>query len=128
MSYDQTARDYSPRRDPYENKVRDGYMNPSMGGGVISGAGLNNIVTDRTEGGVVRSVRRMEKQLMELSATVDALSERLSVVRISYPGSNQGGAEKSVEGSSLAAQLVAYNQALEYQTARLQQLMQELDL
>ena len=116
--------------DPYENQkayaesMRNGYMNPSMGGPAVS----PGLVSERVEGGVVRSVRRMEKQLMELSATVDALSERLAVVRISYPGSTQGSGEKSVEGSSLAAQLVAYNQALEYQTGRLQQLMQELDL
>jgi hypothetical protein len=121
MSYDQTARDYSPR-DPYKNKAYEEIAPQSLRyGPAISGA------SQSAEGGVIRSVRRMEKQLMELSATVDALSERLSMVRISYPAT-QGGAEKSVEGSSLAAQLVAYNQALECQTARLQQLMQELDL
>lgn len=94
-------------------------------GPAISGA--SQIAPDRAEGGVVRSVRRMEKQLMELGATVETLTERLSMVRIPYPGSTQGG-DKTAEGSSLAAQLSSYNQVLDCHTARLQQLIQELDL
>ncbi len=104
----------------YQDSARNAY------GPAIAGAGLN-IATDRNEGGVIRGVRRMEKQLMELGATIDTLCERLSMVRIPYPGSTQG-ADKTAEGSSLAAQLSAYNQALECQTARLQQLIQELDI
>lgn len=109
------------KREAYEGIARNAYAY----GPTISGA--SQIAAERAEGGVIRGVRRMEKQLMELSATVETLCERLSLVRIPYPGSTQG-ADKTAEGSSLAAQLSAYNQALECQTARLQQLIQELDL
>jgi hypothetical protein len=109
------------RAESYENIARNAYAY----GPAISGA--SQIVSDRAEGGVVRSVRRMEKQLMELGATVETLTERLSMVRIPSPGSTQGG-DKTAEGSSLAAQLSNYNQVLDCQTARLQQLIQELDL
>ncbi len=120
MNYDQ---DPYERQKAYAESMRNGYLNPSMGGPAVS----PGLVSERVEGGVIRSVRRMEKQLMELSATVETLCERLSMVRVSYPRTSEG-AEKSVEGSSLATQLSSYNQVLECQTARLQQLMQELDL
>jgi hypothetical protein len=120
MNYDQ---DPYERQKAYAESMRNGYLNPSMGGPAVS----PGLVSERVEGGVIRSVRRMEKQLMELSATVETLCERLSMVRIPCPSSTQG-VDKAPEGSSLATQLSAYNQVLECQTARLQQLIQELDL
>ncbi len=118
-------RNYAAEQKRAEAYQQDLARNAYAYGPAIAGA--NQIAADRAEGGVIRGMRRMEKQLMELGATVDALSERLSLVRIPYPGSTQG-ADKTAEGSSLAAQLSAYNQALECQTARLQQLIQELDI
>jgi hypothetical protein len=119
MNYD-TAKQATwangPEVTPRNNYLGQANLGPQPG-----------LVSERVEGGVIRSVRRMEKQLMELSATVETLCERLSMVRIPCPSSTQG-VDKAPEGSSLATQLSAYNQVLECQTARLQQLIQELDL
>jgi hypothetical protein len=128
MSYDQTARDYSPK-DPYANQLAEKQAAWAHGQEPKSNryVGQATLGPDKNEGGVIRGMRRMEKQLMELSTAVDNLSDRLSMVRVSYPKSEEG-TERSVEGSGLASQIFAYGQALEFQTARLQQLMQELDL
>jgi hypothetical protein len=122
--YNEVTNGYSRQEQMKHAQKRTYGDQEAVLGAALPGAPL---AQDRNEGGVVRGMRRMEKQLIELSGAVDALSERLSMIRIPYPGSTQD-AGKTAEGSSLAAQLSSYNQALECQTARLQQLLQELDL
>ena len=112
----------------YQDSARNAYINPSLGGGAIAGANsAQGLVADRNEGGVLRGIRHMEKNIAVLASTVEALAERLALVRVPYPTAKSEGT-KAPEGSGLASVLSGYNDSLEYQTGRLQQLIQELDL
>ncbi len=104
----------------YQDSARNAY------GPAIAGAG-QQIAADRNEGGVTRGLRHMEKNIAHLASTIEALAERLSLVRVPYPTAKSD-VSKAPEGSGLASVLSGYNDSLEYQTSRLHQLIQELDL
>lgn len=118
MSYDQTARDYSPK-DPYERGIREDYMRNAYTGPQV---------TQRSEGNVARELRLLEQNIAALTNSIDSLSDKLAPLRFPMPEQKQSGTLTGSSASSIANHMSIMNDTLLAQVARLQQLNQEVDL
>ena len=122
MNYETTAGDYSPKYAREDAMRGMHYRDPatlSMGPQALE---------KRPEGGVLREMRIMDKQLQELTQRVDILCSRLSEVRVPQPNSEGYGRTPEIAASGMASQLSAFNSILNEQVIRLRELEQGLDL
>ena len=122
MNYETTSGDYSPK---YARE--DAMRNMHYRDAATLSAG-SQVPEKRPEGGVLREMRAMDKQLQELTQRVDILCSRLSEVRIPQPVSDGYGRTPETAASGMASQLSAFNSILNEQIIRLRELEQGLDL
>lgn len=99
---------------------------PWAAAGAMAGSSLGEPMKER-EGGVMRELRVMEKNIHALTASIDVLYNRLDTVYIPCPATNSC-VEKERSGSGLTNQLYAFNSLLSDQIARLESLRQGIDL
>lgn len=137
MSYDQTARDYSPRGRIEQSYASSGVMSQREEGERqrsvhMRDEAMRNALSpeakQRQQGSVTREMQQLEKNLHILAAAIDNLENRLMPVCLPIPETASGLRTSDGGGCALANQLAAFNSMLSVQTARIEMIYQGVDL